>query len=55
MPGENLPLVGGIFDYKRHHTTASYVHLADAQLVEAAERRGDHIAAAITQANTTTL
>lgn len=37
MAGENLPLVGKLLGHRRHRTTASYSHVADAHLVEAAE------------------
>ena len=40
MAGENLPLVGKLLGHRRHRTTAGYVHLADAHLVEAAEKVG---------------
>ena len=40
MAGENLPLVGKLLGHRPHRTTASYVHLDDAHLVEAAERVG---------------
>ena len=40
MAGEGLPQVGRILGHRRHRTTASYAHLADAHLVEAAERIG---------------
>ena len=40
MSGEGLPLVGRLLGHRRHRTTASYAHLADAHLVEAAERIG---------------
>ena len=38
MSGENLPLVGKLLGHRRHRTTAGYAHLADAYLVEAAEK-----------------
>ena len=38
MSGENLPLVGKLLGHRRHRTTASYAHLNDAHLVDAAER-----------------
>ena len=44
MAGENLPLVGKLLGHKRHRTTASYAHLADEHLVEAAEKVGAIIA-----------
>jgi len=47
MAGENLPLVGKILGHRRHRTTAGYAHLADDHLVEAAERVGSIIAAAM--------
>ena len=40
MSGENLLLVGKLLGHRRHETTAGYAHLADAHLVEAAERVG---------------
>ena len=40
MAGENLPLVGKLLGHRRHETTAGYAHLADAHLVEAAEKVG---------------
>ena len=50
MAGENLPLVGRILGHRRHRTTAGYAHVADAHLVEAAERVGAAIAAAMARA-----
>ncbi len=47
MAGENLPLVGKLLGHRRHRTTAGYAHLADAHLVEAAEKVGAAIAAAM--------
>ena len=47
MAGENLPLVGKILGHRRHRTTAGYAHLADAHLVEAAEKVGSIIAQAM--------
>lgn len=47
MAGENLPLVGKLLGHRRHRTTASYAHLADAHLVEAAEKVGSIIAEAM--------
>ena len=47
MSGENLPLVGKLLGYRRHETTASYVHLADGHLVETAEKVGSLIAVAM--------
>ena len=41
MAGENLPFVGKLLGHRRHRTTAGYAHLADAHLVEAAERVGE--------------
>ena len=41
MSGENLPLVSKLLGHRRHRTTAGYAHLADAHLVEAAERVGN--------------
>ena len=43
MSGENLPLLG----HRRHRTTAGYAHLADAHLVEIAEKVGSIIAGAM--------
>ena len=43
MSGENLPLVGKLLGHRRHRTTASYVHVADEHLVEAAELIGAKI------------
>ena len=47
MSGETLPLVGKLLGHRRHRTTAGYAHLADDHLVEAAERVGTVIAAAM--------
>ncbi len=47
MSGENLPLVGKLLGHRRHQTTAGYAHLADAHLIEAAERVGNVIAEAM--------
>ena len=47
MAGENLPLVGKILGHRRHRTTAGYAHLADAHIVEAAEKVGTTIAEAM--------
>ena len=47
MSGENLPLVGQPLGHRRHRTTAGYAHVADGHLVEAAERVGALIAAAM--------
>ena len=44
MVGENRPLVGKLLG---HHTTAGSAHRADAHLVEAAEKAGSRIAAAM--------
>ena len=44
MSGENLPLVSKLLGHRRHRTTASYAHLADGHLVEAAEKIGYIIA-----------
>ena len=38
MAGEKLPLVGRLLGHRRHGTTASYAHLDDAHLIEAAEK-----------------
>ena len=45
MAGEGLPLVGRLLGHRGHRTTAGYAHLADAHLVEAAEKFGAVIAA----------
>ncbi len=50
MAGENLPLVGKLLGHRRRRTTAGYAHLADAHLVEAAEKVGAAIAAAMNYA-----
>jgi len=50
MAGEGLPLVGRLLGHNRHRTTAGYAHLADAHLVEAAEKVGSIIAAAMQSA-----
>ena len=47
MAGENLPQVGKLLGHRRHRTTAGYAHLADAHPVEAAEKVGSLIAAAM--------
>ena len=47
MAGESLPLVGQLLGHRRHRTTASYAHLADRHLVEAAEHVGVIIAMAM--------
>ncbi len=47
MSGENLPLVGKLLGHRRHTTTAGYAHLADAHLVETAEKVGSIIAKAM--------
>ncbi|MDE0392229.1 MAG: hypothetical protein OXI57_09195 [Rhodospirillales bacterium] len=47
MAGENLPLVGRLLGHRRHRTTAGYAHLADGHLVEAAEKVGGLVAAAM--------
>ena len=47
MSGENLPLVGKLLGHRRHETTAGYAHLADAHLVETAEKVGSIIAQAM--------
>ena len=49
MAGENLPLVGKILGHRRHRTTAGYAHLADAHLVDAAERIGGIILTMMTR------
>ena len=47
MAGENLPQVGKLLGHRRHETTAGYAHLADGHLVEAAEKVGSLVAAAM--------
>ncbi len=47
MSGENLPLVSKLLGHRRHRTTASYAHLADDHLVEAVEKIGNIITAAM--------
>ena len=47
MSDENLLLVGKLPGHRRHRTTASYAHLADWHLVEAGEKVGGVIAAAM--------
>ena len=47
MAGENLPLIGQLLGHRRHRTTAGYAHLADAHLVETAEKIGKVIADAM--------
>ena len=47
MAGENLPLVGKLLVHRRHRTTAGYAHLADAHLVETAEKVGSVVAEAM--------
>ena len=47
MAGENLPLVGKLLGHRQHRTTAGYAHLADAHLVETAEKVGSIIAQAM--------
>ena len=44
MSGEGLSQVGKLLGHRRHRTTAGYAHLADAHLVEAAEKVGSLIA-----------
>ena len=48
MSGQNLPLVGNLFGHGRHRTTAHYAHLADADLVKAAEKVGNGIGKSMT-------
>ncbi|MCY4002148.1 MAG: tyrosine-type recombinase/integrase [Rhodospirillales bacterium] len=50
MSGEGLSQVGRLLGHRRHRTTAGYAHLADAHLVEAAEKIGGIIAAAMDRA-----
>ncbi len=47
MSGESLLLVGKLLGHRRPRTTAGYAHLADGHLVEAAEKVGYIIAAAM--------
>ena len=47
MADVNLPLVGRLLGHHRHRTTAGYAYLADAHLVQAAERVGLAIARAM--------
>ena len=47
MAGEGLALVGRLLGHRRHRTTSGYAHLADAHLVEAAEKVGNIIADAM--------
>ena len=53
VSGENLPLVGKLLGHRRHSTTAGYAHLADAYLIETAEKVGSTIAEAMTDDVTT--
>jgi len=50
MSGEGLSQVGKLLGHRRHRTTAGYAHLAVAHLVEAAEKIGGIIAAAMDRA-----
>ena len=47
MSGEGLPLVGRLLGHNRNRTTAGYAHLADAHIVETAEKVGAIIATAM--------
>ena len=47
MSGEGLPLVDKLLGHQRLRTTAGYTHLADRHLVEAAEKVGKVIEAAM--------
>ena len=47
MEGKDLPLVGRELGYRRHRTTTGYVHLDDEHLIEAAEKVGRIVAAAM--------
>ena len=47
MAGENLSLVGKLLGHRRHRTTAYYAQVADAHLVEAAEKVGSIISEAM--------
>ena len=51
MSGEGLPLVGRLLGHRRHRTTAAYAHIADAHLVEAADKIGNIIAGAMNDAD----
>ena len=48
MAGKNLSLVGKLLGHRRHRTKTGYAHVADAHLVEAAEKVGNVIVAAMT-------
>ena len=43
MSGDNLPPVGKLLGHRRYRTTAGYAHLAEAHLVEVAEKVGTSI------------
>ena len=47
MSGETLPLVGQLLGHWLHRTTAGCAHLADEQLLEAAEKVGSLIVQAM--------
>ena len=47
MSGEGLSQIGKLLGHRRHRTTAGYAHLADAHIVEAAEKVGNIIAKAM--------
>ena len=47
MSSEHLPFVGRLLGHRRHRTTTSYDHLADAHLAEAAGRFGNIFADAM--------
>ena len=47
-PGESLTTIGKLLGHTQMHTTAGYTHLADAHLVEAAEKVGALVATAMT-------
>ena len=47
MAGENLLQIGKLLGQRRHSTAAGYAHLADAYLVETAEKVASIIADAM--------
>ena len=47
MAAEGLPIVGWLLGHWRYRTTAGHAHIADGQLVEAAEMIGGIIAEAM--------
>ena len=54
LPGETLPLVGGLLGHRRHRTTAGYTQIADAHLIDATERIGCIILRTTTSARRST-